>query len=74
MIINIRIRLLKDNVIEALMALRDTPRENNVNTEATVSFCCRHRLLDLLGLGLVVVSSSAWEQRNKLFYLSLKMA
>jgi len=56
------------------MALRDTPRENNFNTEATVSSCCRHRLLDLLGLGLVVVSGSVWEQRNKLFYLSLKMA
>ena len=69
-----RIRLLRDSQIAARLALRDIPRHFYDNTEAPLSLCCRHRLLDLLGLGLVVVSASAWEQRNKLRSPSLILA
>ena len=50
-----RIRLLRDSQIAARLALRDIPRHFNDNTEAPVSLCCLLRLLDLLGLALVVV-------------------
>jgi hypothetical protein len=51
--------LIKDAQIAARLALRDISRQFYDGNDAPVSFCCCYTLVDIIGMGSVVLNESS---------------